>query len=314
MNPLPFELFGAGFAWSSPIYQQTVMIVLSFLFASGFVIYFFRSRSYYFIISWASIKSWLFAAPVLFGLLGLPTPWPLVFITLIAILGAKIFFQLMGMFHRTYFVYSCYLGIIGLGLCVYYDRLDLYNLLPMVMLGASCLVPLARNNYKKMIQYISLTNLAFVFLGWSLMHLALIMQLEKGIYQVLYLIILTEICDNTTLAISRSVGGPKIFDRIDHKRTWGGFLVSALLTIVAAFIMRFLLPDQSDTYWLTSGVIAAMGGLVGDMIMTVIRRDAGIRIMGRFILGRGDILHRMDRLIFVAPIYYYIMLHFPFPV
>jgi phosphatidate cytidylyltransferase len=41
--------------------------------------------------------------------------------------------------------------------------------------------------------------------------------------------------------------------------------------------------------------------------MTVIRRDAGIRMVGPFILGRGDFLHRMDRLIFVAPIYYYVM-------
>jgi phosphatidate cytidylyltransferase len=41
--------------------------------------------------------------------------------------------------------------------------------------------------------------------------------------------------------------------------------------------------------------------------MSVVRRDLGVRIMGAFILGRGDFLHRMDRLIFVAPIYYYIM-------
>ena len=41
--------------------------------------------------------------------------------------------------------------------------------------------------------------------------------------------------------------------------------------------------------------------------MTVVRRDAGVKIVGPFILGRGDFMQRMDRLIFVAPIYYYIM-------
>jgi phosphatidate cytidylyltransferase len=45
--------------------------------------------------------------------------------------------------------------------------------------------------------------------------------------------------------------------------------------------------------------------------MSAIRRDAGVRIVGPFILGRGDFLHRMDRLIFVAPIYYYLMLAIP---
>jgi phosphatidate cytidylyltransferase len=41
--------------------------------------------------------------------------------------------------------------------------------------------------------------------------------------------------------------------------------------------------------------------------MTVIRRDAGIKVVGLFILGRGDFLDRMDRLIFVAPIYFYVI-------
>jgi phosphatidate cytidylyltransferase len=298
-------------AWSSPVYQQTVMIVLAMLFLAGGFTYFFRRRNYYFVVSWASIKSWIFVAPILFGLIGLPEPWPLVVITLLAILGAKVFFQLMGMFHRSYFVFICYVGIIGLAVSIHYDRVDIYNLLPMVFLGVSCLVPLVRNNYKRMIQYISLTNLAYVFLGWCFMHMALILKFKSGIYQVMYLIILTEICDNTTLAISRYVGGRKIFDRLDHRRTWGGFLVSAAITLVTAFAMRHLLPDRSEYYWFTSGLIASLGGLFGDMIMNVIRRDAGIKVMGAFVLGRGDFLHRMDRMIFVAPIYYYIMQALP---
>jgi phosphatidate cytidylyltransferase len=60
-----------------------------------------------------------------------------------------------------------------------------------------------------------------------------------------------------------------------------------------------------------SGLIAAFGGFIGDMVMTVIRRDAGIKVVGTFILGRGDFLHRMDRLIFVAPIYYYAIKFLP---
>ncbi len=298
-------------SWSSPVYQQTALIVLAAIFAMGIFTFLFRKKNYYFIVSWASIKSWLFLAPLLFGLLGLPHPWPLVVITLIAIFGAKIFFQLMGMFHRSYFVLICYAGILGLGLAAHYHHREAYNMMPMIVLGTSCLVPLARNNYKRMIQYMSLTNLAFVFLGWSFMHLAWILQLDRGIYQLMYVIILTEICDNTNLAISRSIGGKKILDGIDNKRTWGSTLVAILITICVAFAMRHLLPDRSQYYWLTAGIVASLGGLIGDMLMTVIRRDAGIKVVNTFILGRGDLLQRMDRLIFVAPIYYYVMLALP---
>jgi phosphatidate cytidylyltransferase len=298
-------------AWESPIYRETALIVLSFLFVSGLIVFLLRQLNYYFVVSWASIKSWLIFAPLLFALFATPDPWPLIGLTAIAIFGAKIFFQLMGMFHRSYFVLICYGGIIALSYCIYLNRIDLYNLLPMIVLGAACLVPLFRNNFKRMIQYISLTNLGFVFLGWSFMHLGLIWKFDKGVYQVMYLIILTEFCDNTNLAISRYVGRTKLFDRIDYKRSLEGTLVSALITIAVAFGMRHLLSDGSERYWLVSGLIASIGGFIGDMLMAVIRKDAGIKEVGAFILGRGDFLHRMDRLIFVAPMYYYAMLYLP---
>ncbi|MGZ3653322.1 MAG: phosphatidate cytidylyltransferase, partial [Bdellovibrionota bacterium] len=60
-------------------------------------------------------------------------------------------------------------------------------------------------------------------------------------------------------------------------------------------------------YWLVAGLVASVGGLFGDLIMMVMRKDAGVKDVGPFILGRGDFLQRMDRLIFVAPIYYYVM-------
>ncbi|WP_415063106.1 phosphatidate cytidylyltransferase [Bdellovibrio sp.] len=294
-------------AWESHIYRQTVLIVLSIIFASGAIIFSFRKKNYYFVQSWASIKSWLIAAPLMFIVMGLPHPWPLVFLTALAILGAKVFFQIMGMFHRSYFVMICYAGIIGLGICAWYDRLDIYNSMPMIVLGISCLVPLARNSYKRMIQYISLTLLAFIFLGWSFMHLGLILKFPNGVFQVMYLIILTEFCDNTNLAVSRYIGGWRMFPGINPRRTVGSTAVSALLTLFLAGSMRFLLPDGSEKYWLTSGLVAALGGFVGDYVMIAVRRDAGMKTVGPFIIGRGDFLHRMDRLIFVAPIYYYVM-------
>jgi phosphatidate cytidylyltransferase len=294
-------------AWASPLYAQTVLKVLMFLFISGIVVFFFRKKNYYFVVSWHSVRSWLFVAPVLFGLFGLAQPWPLILLTVIAVFGVKVFFQILGMFHRTYFLIVSYFGIIFLSYLIHTKNLHLYNLVPMIVLAISCLVPLIRNNYKMMIQYISLTNLCFVFLGWAFLHLGLIMQFENGVYQVMYLIILTEFCDNTTLAISKSLGKIPIFDRIDNKRTIQGFLVSSLLTIGIAFAMKYLLPAESEQYWLTAGLVASLGGIIGDMVMTVIRRDANVKVTGPFILGRGDFLHRMDRLIFVAPIYYYVM-------
>lgn len=292
---------------TDPIFRQTAMTVIGIVFFSSIIVYFFRQRNYYFISAWASMKSWLVATPFLFILFSFGNIWSQILLVLIAIYGAKTFFQLMGMYHRSYFVIICYLGIIGLGLCAYFDQLTIYNQLPMVLLGVCCFVPLIRNNYKRMIQYICITLLTFIFLGWSFMHLGLILNLHNGIYQIMYVVVLTEFCDNTNIAISRYFKGYKLFPRIDARRNLWSTLISMAVTLALAGGMRWLLPDQSDKYWYTAGLIASLGGLFGELVMSVVRRDAGVKIVGAFILGRGDFLQRMDRLIFVAPIYYYVM-------
>ena len=304
------NLFPTAAAWESPVYRQTVMIVLLVIFAGAAINFIFRKKNQYSMIAWASIKSWLILAPLMFGLMGMRAPFPIILLTLLAIYGAKVYFQIMGMFDQSYFVYICYLGIVGLGLFSQMNTLVAYNEMPMIVLGLCCLVPLIKRNYKDMIQYISLTLLGFIFLGWSFMHLGLILNFENGIYQVMYLIILTEFCDNTNLAISRYFKSAKIISEINSRRTWLSTGVSIVLTLALAYGMRFLLPNSSEKYWLASGLIASFGGVIGDMVMNVIRRDAGVKIVSVFILGRGDFLQRMDRLIFVAPIYYFVMLGF----
>lgn len=295
-------------AWDSPVYQQTTLIVIAVIFLGGLINYIFRKKNQYSQVAWASIKSWLIFAPIMFGLMGLAYPTPFILLTVLALFGAKIYFQIMGMFHKYYFVYICYLGILGLAACAYYDNLIVYNIMPMAVLGLSCLVPLIQRDYKNMIQYISLTLLGFIFLGWSFMHLGLILNFENGIYQFMYVIILTEFCDNTNLALSRYFKSQRILAEISQRRTVLSTFVSIFLTVALAYGMRHLLPARGDKYWLASGLVAGFGGVLGDLVMSVVRKDAGVKTVGPFILGRGDFLQRMDRLIFVAPIYYFVML------
>lgn len=308
MNNAVSEFSQTTAAWESPVYRQTALIVLLVIFAGAAINFLFRKKNQYSMVAWASIKSWLILAPLMFGLIGLRQPFPVIVLTVFALYGAKVYFQILGMFHQSAFVYICYFGIGGLAYSSYINNLTIYNEMPMIVLGLSCLVPLFKRVYKDMIQYISLTLLGFIFLGWSFMHLSLIMHFENGIYQLMYLIILTEFCDNTNLAISRYFRGPKILSEINNKRTWTSTIVSIVITVLMAYGMRHLLPDPSEKYWLASGLIASFGGVIGDLVMSVVRRDAGVKIVGSFILGRGDFLQRMDRSIFVAPIYYFVML------
>lgn len=296
-----------GSLWQQPLYRETVLLVIVFLVLIGVPLYFIRDRNTYMQASWASLKSWLFAAPVLLGFCGLPSPWPLVVLTVCAMAGAKIFFQMMGMYHRSNFVWATYIGLVSLGFAIFSNHGAIYDLAPMIFLGIICLIPIVRNSAKQMIQYLSLTLMCFSFLGWAFMHLGWIWQLPRGPYMVIYLLILTEFCDNTYLSLSRQFGKVKLFTRISPKRNLEAGLIAFATTLVLAWGLRHLLPDRSEIFWIASGLVAALGGSLGDLVLSVIRRDLGIKDVGPFIIGRGDILTIMDRMIFVAPIFYYVM-------
>ncbi len=295
--------------WNDPLYRQTVYLVVGVLFVVGLALFPFRNKNTHTQAHWASLKSWLFAAPILLGLCGLPKLWPLIVMTAMAAWGAKIFFQMMGMYHRSNFVWATYIGVIGLAVAIHFDQPRLYDLAPMIFLGVICLIPILRNSAKQMIQYVALTLLCFCFLGWSFMHLGWIWKLEGGPYMVIYMIILTEVCDNFNLLLSRHIGKIKLFSRISPRRSLESGLIAFALTIALAWGLRHLLPVRTEVFWITTGLVCALGGSLGDLVLSVIRRDLGIKDAGPFIIGRGDLLTIMDRLIFVAPIFYYVMVY-----
>lgn len=293
--------------WNDPLYRETAAIVFGFLLVFGIAMFSFRNRNKHTQASWASLKSWLFAAPILFILCGLPAPWPLFALVGVAILGAKIFFQMMGMYHRSNFVWATYAGLVSLAAAIHLNEHRLYDIAPMVFLGVICMIPILRNSAKQMIQYISLTLICFSLLGWAFMHLGWIWDLQGGPFMVLYLIILTEVCDNLHVTLSRHMGNIKMFSRISPKRNLEAGAISFVLTLFLAWGLRHMLPVRTAPYWISSGLVAAWGGSLGDLVLSVIRRDLGIKDVGQFIIGRGDMLTIMDRMIFVAPIFYYVM-------
>lgn len=293
--------------WQNPIYRETVFIVLSFLFLLGGIFYTFHRKNASFLGAWASLKSWLFAAPIILFILGLPYSWALVSLAIVSIFGAKTFFQITGMYHRSNFVWTTYIAIGFLAYAIHLDWHRAYDLMPMVFLFVICMIPLWRNNYVHMIQYIALSLIGFCLLGWNFMHLGWILKLPDGPFLLIYLILLTEFCENVLMASSKVVGSIKPFSRITSKRTLEGFFLALIVTMLLAWGMRHLMPYRTPPFWIASGIVAACGGALGDLVLTVVRRDLGIKQVGAFIIGRGDFLRRIDRLIFVAPIYYYVM-------
>lgn len=290
--------------WSEPKFQGIALLTQALIMVVAVLYYFLKRQNPQFRSSWSSVLSWALVTPFMFVVFSMAWPYPLAFFTVVAIYGCKVFFQMTGMYHRNWFVVTAYAALIGCSVSIYYEKIELFNSIPALYFLVVCLIPMARDNYKQMVQYMALSLMAF-FLLWLFLHLGLILEMPGGVYTTIYLILLTELFENTYLRASRKFKRWKLIPRITPKRTMEGYAIGAALTLGAAWLFKDLL-EQPQLWW-ALGSACFLFGSTGNTVMTVIRRDLGIKVYESFVIGRGDFFTRIERLVFVAPASYYVL-------
>jgi phosphatidate cytidylyltransferase len=85
----------------------------------------------------------------------------------------------------------------------------------------------------------------------------------------------------------------------------GGIICSILLAIFFAFLMNWENPLIVGILY---GISISLMALVGDLIESMMKRDAKIKDSGTFLPGHGGILDRIDSYIFTPSVLYYIFI------
>lgn len=113
------------------------------------------------------------------------------------------------------------------------------------------------------------------------------------------------IWSNDTFAYlsGRFFGKHKLFERISPKKTWEGSIGGFLFAIIAGLVYAFF-TNQSFLFWGVGACIVSVGGVLGDLIESKIKRITGVKDSGSIMPGHGGILDRFDAIMFAAPFFY----------
>jgi len=82
-------------------------------------------------------------------------------------------------------------------------------------------------------------------------------------------------------------------------------------TTIIGYFLGFLTPLTSYQVILVSFLLAC-SGFIGDIVMSSVKRDIGIKDMGSSIPGHGGILDRIDSLAYTAPVFFHLVYYIAF--
>lgn len=149
---------------------------------------------------------------------------------------------------------------------------------------------------------------------FSLSHVAYLLQLPQkagahgmvsGEMLVFYLLLLTQANDVAQYLWGKLLGKRKALPTVSPNKTVEGLLGGMLTTTLLAWLLAPWFTPMGTLHALLSGVAISLFGFVGDVVISAVKRDIGVKDAGSLLPGHGGILDRLDSLTYTAPLFFH---------
>ncbi len=153
---------------------------------------------------------------------------------------------------------------------------------------------------------------AFVYLGLMLGFLPAIRR-DHSAWVLLWVLLVTKSCDIGAYFAGKAFGRHKLIPWLSPGKTWeglvGGVLMSAAVSVAGLEVLRGWGAIAGVPLWaaVIPGVLFAVVGQTGDLLESMLKRDAGIKDSGKVLPGFGGVLDVIDSPLLVAPLAFWVL-------
>jgi phosphatidate cytidylyltransferase len=303
-------------ALTSHILSTYVVIVGAVLLATGLLLTVLtRGFGRHIESIWRTYYGWLLMAPIVLAVLFAGRVVTISGFAVMTLFAFREFAQATGLDRDRWITGAVYVGIIAAAMTSIVDDpwlhvpgwYGLFMALPVYVVSLILIVPIARNCAKGQLQNAALAILAFMYLGWMFSHVGFLANSKHAYGYLLFLLLAVEANDVAAFVSGRLFGRLKLRDAISPNKTWGGALGAVAFSMALPWAVRFSFPHFGPLQLVLTGLIVGIGGQLGDLTISMIKRDIGVKDMGSLIPGHGGLLDRIDSLIFAGPLFFHMV-------
>jgi phosphatidate cytidylyltransferase len=146
-----------------------------------------------------------------------------------------------------------------------------------------------------------------LYIGWMGGHLLLVRALPQGAYWLFVVLAMTMLADTSAFFVGRTWGRHRLAPSISPNKTWEG-LIGGIVAAVMGGSLLVALKGMNWVHGAALGVLLSTLPVFGDLGVSMIKRQVGVKDSGNLIPGHGGALDRVDALLLTGAVgYYYII-------
>jgi phosphatidate cytidylyltransferase len=263
---------------------------------------------------WRRYVSWLVMVPLIALPILLGAAWCLLALTVLSLLCFREFAGATGLFREKVMSLFVVLGILAITFAVADHWYRLFVALTPMGIVVITAVATSLDRPKGYIQRVALAIFGFILFGTCLGHLSYMTNDTHYRSLVLLLIFCVQLNDVFASIAAMSLGGPKLAPQTSPYKTAYGAVSAVVLTTLLVYWLSGVVFTEGrlaePLQRLVLGLLISIGGQLGDLTVSAIKRDVGIKDTGTLIPGHGGVLDRANSLLLAAPAMFHFVNHF----